>query len=231
MSYGLRSIAFIAELIHPPVKHDPQGLRELHGAFFGNAECSYRDFRIVPGGAQYSNGTTGTPGSPVSMVSVLADRVQMREEQTGVSKDDFSRRLRVLSESVLANTSVNLFMVQQFAIRSVLNPQSSSDSLAFMVQTVFGFDQRLMASFPTLPNLAGMRLQFPPSGEDQAVYNVRLESFAQDNRSLFVENVGTYGRPIQAAALDDLTERFEATYGFLQDHLLDFVSQFDGEDA
>ena len=66
MSYALRSIAFVAELIHAPVQHDPHGLQKLHGALFGSAECSYRDFRLVPGGAQFSNAMGGLPGSPVS---------------------------------------------------------------------------------------------------------------------------------------------------------------------
>ena len=68
MSYGLRSIAFVAELIHPPVQHDPRALQRLHSELFASPECSYRDFRLIPGGAQFSNAMGGLPGTPVSLI-------------------------------------------------------------------------------------------------------------------------------------------------------------------
>lgn len=230
MTYGLRSIAFVSELIHPPVQHDPRLLQQLHGELFGSSECSYKDFKLLPGGAQFSNSSGGLPGSPVSMVNLLADRIQMREEQTGASAEDFSTRLRFLAEKALNSLPMQLFMVQQFAVRSVVNPQSSDDARGFVLQTVYGFDENLLSAFPSVPSLAGMRFTFPPSGEEQAVFNVRIESFSQDNRSLFLENVGTFGRPIVAGDLDKLPERFTSTYHFLQEQVVDFVDQFDAED-
>ena len=71
------------------------------------------------------------------------------------------------------------------------------------------------------------RFTFPPAGEGQAVYNVRVESYSQDNRSLFLENVGTFGRPVAPGQIEELVTRFGNTYEFLQDHLVTFVSQFD----
>ncbi len=229
MTYGLRSIAFVSELIHPPVQHDPRLLQQLHGELFGSSECSYRDFKLLPGGAQFSNSSGGLPGTPVSMVSMLADRIQVREEQTGASAEDFSARICLLAEKALATLPMQLFMVQQFAVRSVVNPQSSDDARAFMLQTVYGFDDNLLSAFPSVPSLAGMRFTFPPSGEDQAVFNVRVESFSQDNRSMFLENVGTFGRPVMPGDLDKLSQRFSSTYDFLQDQVVKFVDQFDAE--
>jgi hypothetical protein len=233
MPYALRSIAFVAELIHPPVKHEPRGLQELHSTLFGSAECNYQDFRLVPGGAQFSNamGGGGLPGSPTSVANLLADRIQVREEQTGVSKADFEARLMALAESALQTLPMQLFMVQQFAVRSVINPHTSNDARSFMMQTVFGYDEAMLSSFPAAPSLSGLRFTFPPQGEVQAVYNVRMESYSQDNRSLFLENVGTFGRPLTGADLEGLKERFSATYEFLEDRLLGFLSQFDSEEG
>jgi hypothetical protein len=230
MTYGLRSIAYVSELIHPPLQHDPRKLQKLHGELFDSVECSYKDFKLLPGGAQFSNSTGGLPGAPVSVVNLLADRIQVREEQTGTSADDFSARLRFLAERALHGLPMQLFMVQQFAVRSVVNPQTSDDARGFVLQTIYGFDENLLTAFPSLPSLAGMRFTFPPNGEDQAVYNVRIESFSQDNRSLFIENVGTFGRPVVAADLDKLPERFSATYDFLQEQVVDFIDQFDSDE-
>lgn len=232
MSYALRSIAFVAELIHPPVKHEPRGLQKLHAELFDSSDCDYRDFRVVPGGAQFSNSPQGgMPGSPVSVANVLADRIQVREEQTGVSKEDFEARLSTFAEHALAVLPMQLFMVQQFAVRSVINPYSSNDARAFMMQTVFGYDETMLSMFPAPPSLSGMRFTFPPDPTTQAVYNVRLESYSQDNRSLFLENVGTFGRPVTSGDLGELSQRFASTYEFLEEQVVGFVSQFDNEDA
>ncbi|MHC5211483.1 MAG: hypothetical protein ACYTG2_12255 [Planctomycetota bacterium] len=230
MSYGLRSIAFVAELIHPPIQHEPRSLQKLHSELFGSAECSYRDFRLIPGGAQISNSVGGMPGSPVSCANLLADRVQVREEQTGIAREDFVVRVTQLARLVLAHLPIKLFLAQQYAVRSVINPQSTADSREFMLRTLFGLDDALLTAFEAPPSLAGLRLAFPPGQEGQGIFNVRVESYSADNRSLFLETVGTYGQPVQSEGLENLSQRFDATYDFLQDHLVAFVSQFDADD-
>jgi hypothetical protein len=231
MSYGLRSIAFVAELIHAPVQHDPHALQKLHGELFGSAECSYRDFRLVPGGAQLSNALGSLPGAPVSCANLLGDRVQVREEQTGISREDFERRVGHLAKAVLGALPVKLFLAQQYAVRSVINPQSTSDAREFMLRTLFGLDETLLTCFPAPPSLAGLRLAFPPTEAGKGIFNVRVESFSSDNRSLFLETVGTFGQPVQAESIDSLVQRFDATYDFLQEQLVAFVSQFDVDDS
>jgi hypothetical protein len=231
MSYGLRSIAFVAELIHPPVQHDPRSLQRLHSELFGSTECSYRDFRLIPGGAQMSNAMGGLPGSPVSCANLLADRVQVREEQTGIAREDFVVRVTHLARAVLASLPVKLFLAQQYAVRSVINPQSTADAREFMLRTLFGLDDALLTTFESPPSLAGLRLAFPPGQEGQGIYNVRVESYSADNRSLFLETVGTYGQPVQAEGIENLTQRFDETYDFLQDHLVAFVAQFDTDES
>lgn len=230
MTHGLRSIAFLAELVHPPVQHDPRALQRLHATLFGSAVSGYRDFRLVAGGAQLSNAVGGLPGAPVSVANVLADRIQIREEATGLSRDDFVARVAAVAESAMGALPLHLFMAQQFCVRSVANPETSDDARAFVLSTVLGYDEALMAPFATLPSLSGLRFTFPPAPDSQAIYNVRIESYSQDNRSLFIENTGTFGRPVTGSQLGELTSRFDATYDFLQDKVVEFVSQFDCEE-
>ncbi len=229
MPYGLRSIAFVAELIHAPVQHDPRLLQRLHGELFASSEASYRDFRLVPGGAQLSNAAGGLPGAPVSCVNLLPDRVQIREEQTGQSREDFEARVGHLARAVLDVLPVKLFLAQQYAVRSVVNPQSTADAREFMLRTIFGFDDNLLGAFAGAPTLAGLRLAFPPAQAGGGIFNVRVESFSNDNRSLFLEAVGTFAQPVKADGVDGLVQGFDATYDFLQERLVTFVGQFDGE--
>ena len=229
MSYALRSIAFVAELIHAPIQHDPHSLQRLHGTLFGSTECAYRDFRLVPGGAQFSNALGGLPGAPVSCANLLADRVQLREEQTGLSREEFETRVRHLAQAVLDTLPIKVFLAQQYAVRSVINPHTTADAREFMLRTLFGLDEALLSCFHAPPSLAGLRLAFPPAEDGQGIFNLRVESFSSDNRSLFLETVGTFGQPVQPGAIDSLVQRFEATYDFQQEQVVAFVSQFDVE--
>jgi hypothetical protein len=229
MSQALRSIAFVAELIHPPVKHDGKALQKLHNSLFDSSVCSYRDFKLNPGGALLSNAAGGLPGSPVSAVSILADRVQVREEQTGLAPGEFQVRIEYLARAVLTELNVNMFVAQQFAVRSVINTAGGVDSRAFILSSMFGFQESQLYGFERKPSLAGLRLAFPPADNSDGMFNIRVESFTKDSRSLFLENVGTFGSPVNVEGLATLGERFDATYEFLTERLTGFVSQFDNE--
>lgn len=229
MAFGLRSVAFVSELIHQPAKHDPRSLQRLHGELFGDPRCSYRDFRLVAGGAMLSNTATPVPGQPVSCATLLTDRIQIREEQTGTTKDDMSERTRAFASAALSNVPGQTFLAQQFTVRSVLALRSTDDARAFVLHQLLGLDPDALSVFPTEPNLAGLRFAFPPHPGSGAIYAVRVESYAQDARSVFVEAVGTFPSALSGEQLDELDERFDLTYMFIQDHVAAFVGGFDSE--
>ncbi len=234
MTYGLRSIAFVAELIHPPTKHDARKLQQLHSSLFGSSECSYRDFRLTSAGAQLSNSLGGAPGQPVSCSTLLGDRIQIREEQTGISRDDFQLRVQTMARSALSELPIQAFLAQQYAVRSVIGMPGAGendDARRFILRSMLGFDEGIIGAFGREPSLGGVRLAFPPDGAGGGIYNVRVESFTMDNRSLFLENVGTFASPVNLQGLEVLDQRFEATYQFLQDQLVGFVSQFSSDDV
>ena len=91
MNYPMRSIAFISEMIHPPVNHDPVKLQKLHSAAFEDQECQYQNFQMLPAGAQMSN--PQKKRFTVSSCTMLNDRIQVREEMTGISREDLEVRL------------------------------------------------------------------------------------------------------------------------------------------
>lgn len=231
MAFGLRSVAFVSELIHQPARHDPRALQKLHGDLFGDAHCSYRDFRLVAGGAMLSNTTNMVPGQPISCATLLADRIQIREEQTGTTKEDMAARTRAFAEAALSNVPGEAFLAQQFTVRSVLALRSTNDARSFVLRQLLGLDDESLSVFPSEPNLGGLRLAFPPHPGSGAIYAARVESYAQDERSVFVEVVGTFPSALSGGELDELGERFDLTYLFIQDHLAAFVGGFDNEGA
>ncbi len=73
----------------------------------------------------------------------------------------------------------------------------------------------------------GLRLVFPPGEDAQQANVVRIETYAQDARSLFLENQSTFGRLDLDQGLDLLENNVAATYDFLTRRALSFIGQFD----
>lgn len=229
MDYPIRSIAFQAELIHAPRQHTPQSLQKIHAASFENASYLYQNFQLVPGGAVLSNPQTGA--GMVSMASFLADRVQVREEMSGIGQDDFRERLQNLAGMASTQLGVEQFVLQNFVVRSLVNPRSFHDSREFMSRSLLNMEEEDMSCLQRIPQILGVRLVFPESPEQVGVYNIRIESYAAEPRSLFLENVGTFRTPVQSQDPESVALGFNQTYEYLDTNLVEFIAQFDAREG
>ena len=74
------------------------------------------------------------------------------------------------------------------------------------------------------PALLGIRFVFPATPERAGSHGLRIESWANDPRSLFLEIVSTYG-PVRAdGALVQVEENIHASYRFLTEPAMRFVA-------
>lgn len=229
MDYPIRSIAFQAELIHAPRKHGAPSLQKIHAATFADSTCQYQNFAIVPGGAVLSNPQTAA--NRVSMASFLADRVQVREEMTGISRDDFRERLESLAGYAVSELGVDQFLVQNYVVRSLVNPRSFTDSREFMSRSLLNMEDEDLACLERAPQILGVRMVFPPPDPSQGIYNVRVESYAAEARSVFLENIGTFRVQVTAEHLDVIGQGFDQTYDFVDSNMVEFIAQFDGRES
>ena len=121
---------------------------------------------------------------------------------------------------------VQLFTAQVVTIRTLINPRRFQDSRAYLKDGVFGFGEEL-ADLGREPQLYGMRLVFPPTPQEPWAFTLRVESFANDPRSLFLENQGSFGPLVGAAGYETLQHNIGATYDFLAQRALPFLGHFD----
>ena len=190
MNYPMRSIAFVTELIHPPKRHDAAALQRLHSVAFADGECRYQNFQMLPVGAQMSN----PPGraQSVSTCTLLADRVQVREEMTGIGREEYEARLERMARYAMLNLDIQAFVVQQYVVRALINSRYYVDSREFVARALLNMETESFASLDRTANILGIRFVLGTGDAKQGVYNVRVESFAQDHRSIFIENVATF---------------------------------------
>ncbi len=73
----------------------------------------------------------------------------------------------------------------------------------------------------------GVRFTCPQHEEHTELCTVRIETWSQDPRSIWIENVGTFTNPISADDTPELSSHMSATYRFLTGPLCDYIQGFD----
>ncbi|MFT4541965.1 MAG: hypothetical protein ACI841_001324 [Planctomycetota bacterium] len=224
MQYQPRTIAFVTELFHEPMQPDPRPIQKLHNEMFESGVPAYSSFSATPAGPVLSN-PTGRPGA-VSQVAFLPDRIQFREELGGVTNEEFAIRVRQVAEVAAPMRGIQQFAAQQAVVRSLVNPKAFKDARDYLRDGMFDFENTLQ-TFDRPPQLFGLRLAFPPGDDHQNAFGLRVESYAQDPRSLFLEVQGSFGPLATLGGMNELEERVGETYQFLHERVLPFLAQFD----
>ncbi len=228
MEYDLRSIAYVAELLHAPKQHDAAALQRVHTLAFADPKCSYQNFQVVPGGAAFFNPPTP---SAVSAVHFLPDRIQIREEMTGISREEFQDRIERIAAYSLEHLAIEHFALQNFVVRSLVNARFYTDSKEFVRRSLLNMEDEDFECLEREPQIVGLRFFFPQTNETRGAFNVRIESYEKDPRSVFVENIGIFRSLVTGGNLNELTSNFFSTYDYLDSNIVDFLSQFDSKEA
>jgi hypothetical protein len=226
MLYTPRTVALICELYHPPMQPDPSPIQRVHNALYQTGVPPYASFSVTPAGAILSN-PVSVPGG-TSFAAFLPDRFQFREELSALTTDDFAARVRHVAEEVSRARGMSIFTSQHVTLRTLVNPRSYKDSRAYLKHGMFGLDDETEA-FGREPQLYGIRLVFPATAEDSANHALRIESFSNDPRSLFIENVTSHG-PIVIegeAGFSKIEDNILAAYRFVTEQTMRFVGCFD----
>ena len=224
MLYTPRTIAFLCEVLHPPQVPDPAPIQKYHNRLFESGDPLYRSFNVTATGAMLSNPVT-RPGA-VSSVEFLGDRYRFREELSSLTVEQFAARVREVSTAAAELQGLQVFTAQVVTIRTLINPRNYRDSRTFLKQGMFGFGDET-DDFEREPQLLGLRLVFPPSTGEPNAFTLRVESFAGDPRSIFLENQGSFGPTMIARGTDGLARGIEETYSFLTERALRFLENFD----
>lgn len=224
MDYQPRTIAFLSDLAHPPQNPDPRPVQRLHNRLFeASPTPTYATFAVTPVGPVLANPQT-RPGAS-SQVAFLADRLQFREELGDLTAESFGDRVLSIAREAVELRNLPLFTTQQVTLRSLVNPRHWPDTRVFLREAVFGFGGALQ-TFESDPALYGLRLAFPPNPSTPHAFQLRMESYQSDPRSLFLEITGNFP-PIPREGVDIVSRNVVSTYAFLTEHVLPFVACFD----
>ena len=161
------------------------------------------------------------------MVNFMPDRVQISEELSSTLVEDFCERLLVIADLTFKRLNIPVMMAQQHIVRSLVHAKNFSDSRDFLSNGVCSIQAGEFQVFERPVGLFGLKLAFPPSEGEDVFHNLRIESFNQDPRSVFIENVATHTSALMPNQLDGLEKSMMGTYNFLKDKGLAFLARFD----
>lgn len=226
MHYAPRTIAFVTELLHPPLHPDPAPVQRVHNQLFQTGNSPYQGFLVTPQGAALSNPTL-RPGA-ASMAAFLADRFQFREEFSSLTVEEFALRARFVSELVAAQIGVQVFTAQHVTIRTLVNPRYFKDSRTFLKQGLLGLEGET-DDFGREPQLFGLRMVFPAQETSPQSYSLRIESYHADTRDVFIENQASFAPILVARGMAPIERNILDAYAFLVERALRFVSRFDAK--
>jgi len=230
ITYDPRTIAYITELVHFPMQHDSEGLRTVYNEL-GNRDSNwYMNFNVDPnqGSAQLVTARQIAPQQQqVSAVTLMPDRIQIQEEMTDLTLESFLERVGEVADVSMATLNIPQFNAQQCILRSLVTPRTTSDAREFLGGRMCGFGGEHLGIMERPVGMMGLRFMFPGSENDTSVYNIRIESYNLDVRSVFLEVAGVFPGNLHRDQLDTLNTNFNTAYDFMQNNICSFVAKFD----
>ena len=218
-----RTLAMLIELLHLPMQHSVSRLRNLYAQLC--TECEFENFTRRPGGARIERPASEEAG--LSRLTFSTDRMQFMEEGGLLTLDSFCRRLEVILERSMDTLAIPVFLVEQCTTRTGVTPGAFSTASEFIGSRLMNIATGDLSVLGRPTSVFGFRLAIPPTKDKRDSYNVRVEVFARDPKSLYLENVGTFRSPINRADLSAVTGAMRATATFVSDRLCPFLSLFD----
>jgi hypothetical protein len=224
-----RTISILAELIHIPTKQPFERLRDVYNAISGS--CGYDNCIRLPVGARLERGQGQSENEEVSTMTFLTDRVQMVEDNLAMSVEGVGKKLAAVLEKAMPTLGIPFFLAQQFTVRAIAAPNSFKTASEFIGRSLFRIGEEDVAVLERPTNIFGLRLIFPPTKNLAHNFNVRIEAYTRDPKSVYIENVGVFKAPIEFARLEVLQKNLELTSEFISSNVCRFLSQYDRRES
>jgi hypothetical protein len=225
MSYDPRSIAFAAEILYPPQQLRADLVQSVHNTLYRQPAIGYQNFQVAPDGIHLSN-LPQAPGQ-ISMATFAWDRLVLREELRGTTVEDFATRVVNVTTIACQTLGITTSLAQQFVVRSLIAPRHHRDGREFLTRKLVAPGGDAWQTFGRPLQALGIRLVFPPHAGGRETYHVRIETWPQDPRSLWIENTASHAAPLATADAPQLAELLFSTYRYLSGPVCDFLATLD----
>jgi hypothetical protein len=224
MSYEPRTIAYLSELLYPPIQLRTDVVQGIHNALFQQPEVAYQNFQVAQDGIHLTN-TAQSPGA-VSSVTFLPDRLVLREELRSTTVEEYATRLVNVATVAFQALGVQSSIAQQFVVRTLVTPPGDEGATAYLARHVLSANESGWSRIGRPVQGLGFRVMLPPHEDHKEAFHLRFESWHADPRSVWIENVGSFTQPTAVENLPELSSYLYATYKFLTGRAIPFLASF-----
>lgn len=225
MTYDPRTIAFAAELLYPPQQLRADLVQTVHNTLYQKPQFGYQNFQVAPDGIHLSN--LAQAAGQVSTASFTHDRLVVREEMRGTTVEDFATRAVNVAQLAFQTLGITTSIAQQFVVRSLIAPRNFKDGREFLAQRLLPPLSSAGNSFGRPMMSLGTRFVFPPHEDQKMTSQVRIETWPQDQRSIWIENATSYAAPLPATEMPRVADQLAATYSQVTGPVCSFLATLD----
>ncbi|MFQ5654659.1 MAG: hypothetical protein ACE5GW_08005 [Planctomycetota bacterium] len=219
-----RTISRNVELLHIPIQHEPQVLRDIYVEV--SRSCGYENFIRARDGARLE--CAGGEGRGLSRVVFMKDRITFQEEQGDTSLEHLLRRIEEVVNTATDRISLPLFVCRNVTQRAIASVTQGKHSAQFLAENLFQLTPDHLGPLGRPAHLLGVRLHCPPPDIKEGSHQIRIESYLRDPRALFVEDVASFKMPVQSRDHARIATELREVEKFLNEQVHAFLSQFPG---
>jgi hypothetical protein len=221
-----RTLSLLTDLIHVPARYTMEQLRGFYNAV--SSACEYENFTRTADGARIERSSAET--AETSTLTLRSDRLQMVEDNTTLPLDHYIQKLQTVAKKAMETLHISCFLLQQTTVRAIASPNAFKTASEFISKALFKIKPEDLGPIGRPTSLIGLRLFFPSTNEAPHQFNVRIEMFIKDNRSIYIENVGTFKTPVTHQTMELLGANVQASADFISNNLCRFLSRFDNKE-
>jgi len=213
----------ILELLHIPVQHSPDSLREVYGMI--SVACGYDNFIREPGGARLES-IEGEAGA-ISRLTFTRERIVFLEERSRTGLDHFVRRVEAALRVAAPKLGIPLLIARTVTQRAVAQIPSGERAPGFLARTLIRIGPEDLQALGRPAHVVGVRLDLPPRTPQDGAHRVRVETYLRDPSSLFLEDIATFKVPVQSLDHAQVAKELEEVDSFLGDKLTGFLGSLE----
>ncbi len=222
-----RTISLLCELIHIPMKHTSEKLRDVYSRVCRS--CGYENFIRTPAGARIER--QEREGNGFSHLNFTGDRIQFTEDHVGMSVEQFAQKVSAVVCEAVEVLRIPVIVAQQATVRVTSSPNTLKSSAEFLARRMFRIGGEDLEVLGRPASVFGLRMVFPPTKEQPHGFNVRVEPYLRDPRSFYIENVGTIKVPIQTGSPEPVEQNIYQVSQFIVEKIIPFLSRYDRRDG
>ena len=220
---SITPFSFIIEALNPPMRHSMDRTNRLFSELKDvYANCTRPADNITEFFMR------DAASEDEKTCTILGDKVVISNINMKCGLDAFWETSSFVLGRVVSLLQIPLFFFRQYTVRLLATPKDEEDSRIFLGGKVCGFQDDKLKLLGRPIHGCGIRFIFPPIGDNQSEYIVRIESLLKDTKKVYIENRARFLAPLQLG--DDFTRLIKhelvLTYKFLEENIATFLMEY-----